>query len=123
MAGPYLGFPGILVTALAAFGASILLSPSAHFDLLPLLHGLRAACQVWRGEDDEAPAGEGGPSLLAVDGVTFANGGDNIGVKVTAGNARLALYAALVAVLCAAGKFLAGSRRPGHGPLEHIRLA
>ena len=53
--------------------------------------------------------------MWTVAGVTFANGGDNIGVYVpvfvTAGNSRLALYAAvfltLVAVLCAAGKFLA----------------
>jgi cadmium resistance protein CadD (predicted permease) len=82
-----------------------------------LLLGLRAAWQVWRGDDDddEASTGEGGPSLLTVAGVTFANGGDNIGVYVpvflTAGNARLALYAGvfltLVAALCAAGKFLA----------------
>ena len=119
VAGQYLGFAGILVAALAAaFGASFLPeSVRPYFGLLPLLLGLRAAWQVWRGadDDDKAPTGEGGPSLLTVAGVTFANGGDNIGVYVpvfvTAGNARLALYAAvvltLVAVLCAAGKFLA----------------
>ena len=119
VAGQYLGFAGILVAALAAaFGASFLPeSVRPYFGLLPLLLGLRAAWQVWRGDDDddEAPTGKGGPSLLTVAGVTFANGGDNIGVYVpvflTAGNARLALYAGvfltLVAVLCAAGKFLA----------------
>lgn len=119
VAGQYLGFAGILVAALAAaFGASFLPeSVRPYFGLLPLLLGLRAAWKVWRGDDDDddlSTHGEG-PSVLTVAGVTFANGGDNIGVYVpvfvTAGNARLALYAAtfliLVAVLCAAGKFLA----------------
>ena len=119
VAGQYLGFAGILVAALAAaFGASFLPeSVRPYFGLLPLLLGLRAAWRVWRGDDDDDDAftSDGGPSLLTVAGVTFANGGDNIGVYVpvfvTAGNASLALYAAvfltLVAVLCAAGKFLA----------------
>ena len=123
VAGQYLGFAGILIAALAAaFGASFLPeSVRPYFGLLPLLLGLRAAWRVWRGADDDGdqPTGNGGPSLLTVAGVTFANGGDNIGVYVpvfvTAGNARLAFYAAvfltLVAVLCAAGKFLA-SRAP-----------
>ena len=117
VAGQYLGFAGILVAALAAaFGASFLPeNVRPYFGLLPLLLGLRAAWRVWRGDDDDAPTSGDGPSLLTVAGVTFANGGDNIGVYVpvfvTAGNTRLALYAAvflaLVAVLCVAGKFLA----------------
>lgn len=119
VAGQYLGFAGILVAALAAaFGASFLPEfVRPYFGLLPLLLGLRAAWEVWRGgdDDDDTVAEGSGPSVLAVAAVTFANGGDNIGVYVpvfvTAGNARLAIYAAvfltLVAVLCAAGKFLA----------------
>ena len=118
VAGQYLGFAGILAAALAAaFGASFLPeSVRPYFGLLPLLLGLRAAWEVWRADDDDdVPAEGSGPSLLTVAAVTFANGGDNIGVYVpvflTAGNARLAFYAALfltmVAVLCAAGKFLA----------------
>lgn len=121
VAGQYLGFAGILAAALAAaFGASFLPeSVRPYFGLLPLLLGLRAAWRVWRGndddDDDDAPVGHNGPSPLTVAAVTFANGGDNIGVYVpvfvTAGNARLLVYAvvflALVGVLCAAGKFLA----------------
>ena len=53
--------------------------------------------------------------MLEVAAVTFANGGDNIGVYVpvfaTAGAASTGLYVAvflaLVAVWCAAGRFLA----------------
>lgn len=120
VAGQYLGFAGILVAALAAaFGASFLPeSIRPYFGLLPLLLGLRAAWRVWRGDDDDddqPSSNGGGPNVLTVAAVTFANGGDNIGVYVpvfvTAGNARLALYAVvfltLVAVLCDAGKFLA----------------
>ena len=132
VAGQYLGFAGILAAALAAaFGASFLpASVRPYFGLLPLLLGLRAAWEVWRGDDDDdAPAGGSGPNVLTVAAVTFANGGDNIGVYVpvfvTAGNERLAIFAAvfltLVAVLCAAGKFLAtrppiarGLSRRGH---------
>ena len=118
VAGQYLGFIAILVAALAAtFGATFLPEAlRAYFGLLPLLLGLRAAWALWRGDDDdEAPAGNGGPALLTVATVTFANGGDNIGVYVpvfvTVGTASLLVYAAvflvLVGVLCAAGKFLA----------------
>ncbi|GAB3398409.1 hypothetical protein GCM10027360_94470 [Amycolatopsis echigonensis] len=53
--------------------------------------------------------------MLAVAAVTFANGGDNIGVYIpvfaVAGSGGLAVYAVvflvLVAVWCAAGRFFA----------------
>ncbi|MFG2425217.1 cadmium resistance transporter [Streptomyces sp. NPDC048448] len=56
---------------------------------------------------------EGGPGPLEVAAVTFANGGDNIGVYVpvfaTAGVGGLTVYAVvffmLIAVWCFAGKF------------------
>lgn len=117
VAGQYLGFIAILVTALAAtFGASFLPEAvRAYFGLLPLLLGLRAAWKLWRGDGDEAPDSDNGLALLTVATVTFANGGDNIGVYVpvfvTVGNTSLAVYVTvflvLVGVLCAAGKFLA----------------
>ncbi|WP_245606523.1 cadmium resistance transporter [Streptomyces himastatinicus] len=64
---------------------------------------------------EEARAEEGGPSPLEVAAVTFANGGDNIGVYVpvfaTAGIGGMSVYAAvflaLVAVWCFAGRFFA----------------
>ncbi|MEV6302006.1 cadmium resistance transporter [Actinoplanes sp. NPDC051861] len=87
--------------------------------LLPLALGFKAAVQAWRhrDDDDDGPAaGTGsGPGVLTVAAVTFANGGDNIGVYVpvlvTAGTEGMAVYAIvfllLVAVWVAAGRFLA----------------
>jgi cadmium resistance protein CadD (predicted permease) len=117
VAGQYLGFAGILAVSLVgALGAGLL--PDAvlpWLGLVPLVLGLRAAWRVWRerGAADEEP--EVGPGILAVAGVTFANGGDNIGVYVpvfaNTGTGELIVYAAvflaLVAVWCAAGRYFA----------------
>ncbi|WP_333736767.1 cadmium resistance transporter [Streptomyces sp. IBSBF 2806] len=119
--GQYLGFAAIMALAMAAaFGATFLPeSAIPYLGLLPLALGLKAAWQVWKNhrtdESDEAIAREGGPSSLEVASVTFANGGDNIGVYVpvftTAGIGGMSVYAIvfllLVAVWCFAGKFFA----------------
>ncbi|TMR21521.1 cadmium transporter [Nonomuraea turkmeniaca] len=123
VAGQYLGFLGILTAAAAAaaFGATFLPDPVLpYLGLLPLALGLKSAWQAWRNHRDSAeeqPAREhtGGPKALEVAAVTFANGGDNIGVYVpvfaTAGVGSMSVYIivflALVAVWCAAGRFFA----------------
>ncbi|MFE7788733.1 cadmium resistance transporter [Streptomyces sp. NPDC057460] len=90
-----------------------------HLGLLPLALGLKAAWQPWKnhrdGGEEEAQAKEGGPSPLEVAAVTFANGGDNIGIYVpvfaTAGVGAMSVYAVvflvLVAVWCFAGRYFA----------------
>ncbi|MFG2991774.1 cadmium resistance transporter [Streptomyces sp. NPDC048257] len=121
--GQYLGFTAILAVAVAAaFGATFLPeSATPYLGLLPLALGLKAAWQTWKdlregGADEEhALPKEGGPSPLEVAAVTFANGGDNIGVYVpvfaTAGIGGMSVYAAvflvLVAVWCFAGRYFA----------------
>ncbi|MEV2269671.1 cadmium resistance transporter [Nonomuraea africana] len=118
VAGQYLGFVAILAVAVAAaFGATLLPPAILPFlGLLPLALGLRAAWRAWRERGEAARAevtSATGP--LAVAAVTFANGGDNIGVYVpvfaTAGAGAMFVYVlvflALVAVWCAAGRFLA----------------
>ncbi|BAC68601.1 hypothetical protein SAV14893_085570 [Streptomyces avermitilis] len=120
--GQYLGFTAILAVAIAAaFGATFLPeSAIPYLGLLPLALGLKAAWQAWKnhrdGEDtEEADAKGGGPSPLEVAAVTFANGGDNIGVYVpvfaTAGVGGMSVYAVvflvLVAIWCFAGRFFA----------------
>ncbi|MEU6788192.1 cadmium resistance transporter [Nonomuraea angiospora] len=118
--GQYIGFAGILVVAVAAaFGATFLPGSAVpYLGLLPLALGLKAAWQVWRdradGGGDDPPA-RGGPKALEVAAVTFANGGDNIGVYVpvfaTSGTSGMTVYVVvfliLVAVWCLAGRFFA----------------
>lgn len=121
--GQYLGFTAILAVAVAAaFGAGFLPeSAIPYLGLLPLALGLKAAWQSWKdrrdrgADDEETQAKDGGPGPLEVAAVTFANGGDNIGVYVpvfaTAGVGGMTVYAVvfliLVSVWCLAGRFLA----------------
>ncbi|OAV62457.1 cadmium resistance transporter [Enteractinococcus helveticum] len=87
--GQYLGFLGILGAAvLAALGAQAMLPDQVlpYFGLIPLGLGLWATWQAWRNrddDDDDAAQLEGKRvSVWTVAAVTFANGGDNIGVYV-----------------------------------------
>src|SRR3954453_2250231 len=96
VAGQYLGFAGILAaTVVGALGAGLLPeSAIPYLGLVPLFLGLRAGWTAWRHRrdrmddvddvDDEVadPVAAAGPGVLAVAGVTFAGGGDNIGVYV-----------------------------------------
>ncbi|MGB3485973.1 MAG: cadmium resistance transporter [Mycobacterium sp.] len=119
--GQYLGFAAILaVSILGALGADLLpASAIPYLGLLPLFLGLRAGWTAWRGRgadnsanDNKPPQGAG---VMQVATVTFANGGDNIGVYVpvfaVAGVAGMTTYVAVfligVAVWCLAGWFLA----------------
>ncbi len=121
LAGQYLGFAGILVAAiLVTTGAGAFLPPAAipYFGLIPLGLGLWAAWEAWRGDgddDDEAKVAGKKVGVGAVAGVTFANGGDNIGVytpvflsvEPLAVVAYCVIFLALVAVLVALARFVA----------------
>ena len=132
LAGQYLGFLGILGAAVAAaFGAQVLLPEAIlpYFGLIPLGLGLWAAWQAWRnrGQDDDDEAQFEGKrvSVWTVAAVTFANGGDNIGVYVpvfvsVSWSAVLA-YCIVFLLLVAALVFLAkwiSSRKPIAEALE-----
>ena len=115
--GQYLGFGAILLASVVgALGAGLLpdeLIP--YLGLLPLLLGLRAAWQAWVSHQDGEPAGARGGGTLQVAAVTFANGGDNIGVYVpvfaVAGVGGMVGYVAVfligVGLWCAVGWYLA----------------
>ena len=121
LAGQYLGFAGILVAAiLVTTGAGAFLPPAAipYFGLIPLGLGLWAAWEAWRGDgddDDEAKVAGKKVGVGAVAGVTFANGGDNIGVytpvflsvEPLAVVAYCVIFLALVAILVALARFVA----------------
>ena len=121
LAGQYLGFAGILGAAvLVTIGAGAFLPSAAipYFGLIPLGLGLWAAWEAWRGDgddDDEAKVAGKKVGVGAVAGVTFANGGDNIGVytpvflsvEPLAVVAYCVIFLALVAVLVALARFVA----------------
>lgn len=122
--GQYLGFTGILAAAvLVSLGAGAFLPEDAipYFGLVPLLLGLWAAWQVWSSADDDDEAKAAGRPVAAwtVAAVTFANGGDNIGVYVpvflnvgvTATVAYCVVFLVLVAALVVLAKLVA--TRPG----------
>lgn len=120
--GQYLGFIAILAVAvIGALGANLLpRSVLPYLGLLPIAIGVRAAWLLWRnrGHDDDSEVTASGSGILAVAAVTFANGGDNLGVYVpvfaVAGVRGMIGYAVVfligVALWCAAGWYL-GSRR------------
>jgi cadmium resistance protein CadD (predicted permease) len=125
-AGQYLGFAGILGAAvLVTLGAGAFLPPAVipYFGLIPLALGLWAAWEAWRGndgdDDDDAMVAGKNVGVWTVAAVTFANGGDNIGVYVpvflSVGPAAVVAYCVvflvLVAVLVIAARFVA-TRRP-----------
>ena len=121
LAGQYLGFAGILGAAvLVTIGAGAFLPSAAipYFGLIPLGLGLWAAWEAWRGDgddDDEAKVAGKKVGVGTVAGVTFANGGDNIGVytpvflsvEPLAVVAYCVIFLALVAILVALARFVA----------------
>lgn len=124
LAGQYVGFAGILAAAvLVSLGAGAFLPEDAipYFGLIPLLLGLWAGWQAWRadGDDDEGKVGGKAVAVWTVAAVTFANGGDNIGVYVpvflSVGTAATVAYCVvfllLVGALVMLAKFVA--TRPG----------
>jgi cadmium resistance protein CadD (predicted permease) len=102
----------------------------AYFGLIPLTLGLYAGWRAWRNrddddDDDEAKVADKQVGVLTVAAVTFANGGDNIGVYVpvfatastTAIIAYCLVFLALVGLLVLAAKYVA-TRRPIAEALE-----
>lgn len=92
--------------------------------LLPLVLGLRAAWMVWREHraggagGDEPDAAKKGAGVLQVATVTFANGGDNVGVYVPAGRqlGDVVLDGELVAFREGRLDFASLTSRPRSGP-------
>ncbi len=135
--GQYLGFVAILaVSVAAALGASLLPdSAIPYLGLLPLALGIKAAWESWREQDDPDGVGEvtrAPVSVVDVAAVTFANGGDNIGVYVpvfaVAGVGGMVSYVVIflvgVVLLCFVGWYLAS--RPAVSRLlsrwDHVLL-
>jgi cadmium resistance protein CadD (predicted permease) len=122
VAGQYLGFIAIVaVSVLGALGASLLPDGAVpYLGLVPVALGIRAGWLALRSRRDGADDvdRDDGVGVLHVAAVTFANGGDNIGVYVpvfaVAGIGSMIAYVAVflvgVAIWCVGGCYLA--RRP-----------
>lgn len=117
VAGQYLGFAALL--ALSLLGSlGVLIVPEEWIGLLgavPIFLGVRGLMRLRGGSKEERKPIEGS-GVLGVAAVTFANGGDNIGIYVplfaSAGFARtgiiVCVFFSLVATWCYAGHRLAG---------------
>jgi len=138
IAGQYAGFIAILaVSVVGALGARLLPNTAiAYFGLVPLLLGIRAAWVAWQhrkdDQDEREVGGRPGVGTATVAAVTFANGGDNIGVYVpvfaVAGPSGMSAY--VIAFLLGVGVLCALSQRIAEHPAvaevlerwEHILL-
>lgn len=119
--GQYAGIAA-LVAASALVAAGLAVVPDRWIGLLgliPLLLGIRALIQTLRSRGDGGPPPAVATTALAVAGVTIANGADNIAVYtpvlrtigVTDSLITVAVFAALVAVWCAAAAWLGAHPR------------
>lgn len=119
--GQYTGIAA-LVGASALVAAGLAVVPDRWIGLLgliPLLLGVRALIQTLRSGGDGGPPPAVATTALAVTGVTIANGADNIAVYtpvfrtigVTDSLITGAVFAALVAVWCAAAARLGAHPR------------
>jgi len=152
VAGQFLGI-GVLVAASALAALAALAVPEgwiALLGLVPLGLGVRRLLDLRRGAEVEARAEETevlarerqarrttGSQILAVSGVTIANGGDNLGVYIPLFASRPAAipvyavaFAILTALWCAMGYLLVNNRwlgaplrRWGHVLLPFVLIA
>jgi cadmium resistance protein CadD (predicted permease) len=119
--GQYIGFAFIVIVSVAAALGATLLPESAiaYLGLLPIALGLRAVIRARRGRselvDVEHDLTGDSPRWASVATVTFANGGDNIGVYVpvfaAAGRessvAYVVVFLVMVGLWCTAGRYFA----------------
>lgn len=114
--GQCLGFAAILAASInrRPRGGPAAERVIPYLGLLPVLLGVRAAWKAVRERNNEGgtPAPAKRPGILPVMAVTFANGGDNIGVYVPVfgeSTASIAVYMMvfliLLGVWCLAGRF------------------
>jgi len=148
--GQFLGIGALTLLSLAAALASLVIPQgwTALLGLIPLVLGIQKLRQLWSGEseksNDEGARGKEQvlerrthSQVLAVAGVTMANGGDNLAVyipvfasSVNAIPQYVLTFAAMTGVWCAAGYKLVNNalvgrhiRRYGHILLPIVLIA
>jgi cadmium resistance transport/sequestration family protein len=117
VAGQYAGFAALVALSLVGYFARFI-APQEWIGLLgilPIIVGLKKLLELKRQEHEEARVGKAGAhAVFTVAAVTFANGGDNLGIYTPLFASltflellvTLAVFFLLVAVWCALGYFL-----------------
>ena len=120
VAGQYLGLAALIAISLAGYFARLIIPKSwiGLLGLAPIVIGIKKLFDWKRGIEADTEKLSGRGSVLTVAAVTFANGGDNIGVYVPlfatsdahALVVTLIAFGVLIAVLCALGYYLGNHR-------------
>lgn len=127
VAGQYLGFTALVAISLIGYFARVIVPPAliGLLGLLPIALGVRSFLGRGEGNEEKREAtSEAG--ALSVAAVTFANGGDNIGIYApvfAASELRqllvlLVVFFVMLAVWCMAGYFI-GSYSAVRKTLDH----
>lgn len=113
--GQYLGFAALVTISLVGYFVRLVVPPAwiGLLGLLPIAIGVRSFLRRDDGGDKGQEA-RGAAGMLSVAAVTFANGGDNIGIYTplfAASDLRsllvmLTVFFVMLAVRCAAGFFI-----------------
>ena len=119
VAGQYLGFSALVAISLVGYFARLIVPHEwiGLLGLLPIAIGVRHFLERDNGEDEKQEAGRTA-GVLSVAAVTFANGGDNIGIYAPLFAASdlasllvmLIVFFIMLAVWCVGGFFI-GSHR------------
>ncbi len=115
VAGQYLGFSALVAISLVGYFARFIVSPAwiGLLGLLPIALGVRHLLRRHESEEEEVGARRAA-GVLSVAAVTFANGGDNIGIYTPLFAASdpasllvmLAVFFVMLALWCVAGFFI-----------------
>ena len=115
VAGQYLGFAGLIGVSLVGYFARLVIPKSwiGLLGLAPIVIGIKKLVDWKRGIEADTKKQTGRGSIFTVAAVTFANGGDNIGIYVplfATSDAQalvitLIAFGFLIAVWCALGYY------------------
>ncbi len=137
IAGQFLGIT--VLTAVSAACALLAVAVPAGFigllGLVPLFLGIRGLWRLRRAKGDAAEEEEpstraGGSPVLAVAGVTIANGGDNLGVYIPMFSSAprlmplyVAVFSVMTAILCVLSYYLVNNPLLGKRLARYGRVA
>jgi cadmium resistance transport/sequestration family protein len=122
VAGQYLGIIALIAVSLIGALAGLLIEPAyiGLLGLLPIYLGLKEIMELTQNkQENQETSIEGGgqrkTNVLSVAGVTFANGGDNIGIYIPLFAtlnwpnkvAMVTVFLTMTLLLCLAAKYLA----------------